>query len=49
MTREIKNPVKDKIKKMITEHVKRMRRQMSWSGENDHVVDKIYNLLKEEK
>jgi len=34
-----------KIKKLITDHVKQMRRSMSWSGENDIVVKKIMKIL----
>ena len=36
-----------KIKKLITDHVKQMRRSMSWSGENDIVVKKIMQIIKE--
>ena len=37
--------MKSKIKKLIAEHVKRMRRQMSWTGENDVVVEKIMKII----
>tara|TARA_B100002019_G_scaffold37766_2_gene31588 strand:+ start:1343 stop:1468 length:126 start_codon:yes stop_codon:yes gene_type:complete len=37
--------VKSKIKKLIAEHVRRMRRQMSWTGENDVVVEKIMKII----
>lgn len=36
-----------KIKKLIADHVKRMRRSMSWTGENDYVVKKIMKIIKE--
>jgi hypothetical protein len=36
-----------KIKKLITDHVKQMRRSMPWSGENDIVVKKIMKIIKE--
>ena len=35
-----------KIKKLIADHVKRMRRSMSWTGENDYVVKKIMKIIK---
>ena len=37
--------MKNQIKKLIAEHVKRMRRQMSWTGENDYVVEKIMKII----
>jgi len=37
--------MKNQIKKLIAEHVKRMRRQMSWTGENDVVVEKIMKII----
>tara|TARA_R100000951_G_scaffold109073_1_gene105808 strand:+ start:917 stop:1042 length:126 start_codon:yes stop_codon:yes gene_type:complete len=39
--------MKNKIKKLIVDHVKQCRRQMSWSGENDIVVQKIMKIIKE--
>jgi len=38
--------MKEKIKSLIEKHVKKCRRQMSWSGENDHVVEKIMKIIK---
>ena len=37
--------MKNKIKKLITEHVKKMRRQMHWTGENDYVVKEIMKII----
>jgi|TARA_R100000027_G_scaffold47152_1_gene35967 hypothetical protein len=37
--------MKNQIKKLIAEHVNRMRRQMSWTGENDVVVEKIMKII----
>ena len=37
--------MKNQIKKLIAEHVKKMRRTMSWTGENDYVVEKIIKLI----
>tara|TARA_A100001391_G_scaffold123758_1_gene84313 strand:+ start:156 stop:281 length:126 start_codon:yes stop_codon:yes gene_type:complete len=37
--------MRNKIKKLIAEHVKKMRRSMSWSGENDYVVEKIMKII----
>ena len=37
--------MKNQIKKLIAEHVKRMRRTMSWTGENDVVVEKIMKII----
>ena len=37
--------MKTQIKKLIAEHVKKMRRTMSWTGENDYVVEKIMKLI----
>jgi hypothetical protein len=37
--------MKDKIKRLIEKHVKQCRRQMSWSGENDVVVEKIMKII----
>jgi|TARA_B100001094_G_C17918374_1_gene664686 hypothetical protein len=39
--------MENKIKKLIADHVKKCRRQMSWSGENDIVVQKIMKIIKE--
>ena len=41
--------MKGQIKKLIAEHVKRMRRQMSWTGENDYVVEKIMKLIEKKR
>tara|TARA_B100000073_G_scaffold52650_1_gene38816 strand:+ start:709 stop:834 length:126 start_codon:yes stop_codon:yes gene_type:complete len=38
--------MKEKIKRLIEKHVKRCRRQMSWSGENDIVVEEIMKIIK---
>ena len=37
--------MKEKIKRLIERHVKRCRRQMSWTGENDAVVEKIMKII----
>ena len=37
--------MKNQVKKLIAEHVKKMRRTMSWTGENDYVVEKIMKLI----
>ena len=37
--------MKNQIKKLIAEHVKKMRRTPSWTGENDYVVEKIMKLI----
>ena len=37
--------MKNQIKKLIAEHVKKMRRTRSWTGENDYVVEKIMKLI----
>ena len=37
--------MKDKIKRLIEKHVKKCRRQMSWTGENDNVVEKIMKII----
>ena len=39
--------MESKIKKLLADHVKNIRRQMSWSGENDAVVKKIMKIIKE--
>ena len=36
-----------KIKKLIKEHVKIVRRNIPWSGENDDVTKKIIKLFRE--
>jgi len=38
--------MENRIKKLIADHVKQMRRTMSWSGENDIVVKKIMKIIK---
>ena len=38
--------MKEKIKRLIEKHVKRCRRQMSWSGENDIVGEEIMKIIK---
>ena len=37
--------MKNQIKKLIAEHVKKMRRTMSWTGAKDYVVEKIMKLI----
>ena len=41
--------MKNQIKKLIAEHVKKMRRTMSWTGENDYVVEKIMKLIEKKR
>ena len=37
---------KEEIKKLIKEHVKEIRTNIPWSGENDLVTKKIIKLLR---
>ena len=37
---------KEEIKKLIKEHVKEVRTNIPWSGENDAVAKKIMKLFK---
>ena len=38
---------REEIKKLIKEHVKKIRRSIPWSGENDLVTKKIMKLFRE--
>ena len=40
--------MKDKLKKLLNEHVDYCRRQMRWDGENDAVIEKILELFNDE-
>ena len=37
---------KEEIKKLLKEHVKKVRRNIPWSGENDLVTKKIIKLFR---
>ncbi len=37
---------KNKVRQLIKEHVKNVRTNIPWSGENDVVTKKIMNLFK---
>ena len=37
---------KEEIKKLLKEHVKQIRRNIPWSGENDLVTKKIMKLFR---
>jgi hypothetical protein len=39
--------MESKIKNLIREHVKNMRRSYWWLGENEDVVKKIMKIIKE--
>ena len=39
-------PNRDRVEKMIKDHVARCRRNMQWDGENKQVVNEIIDLLR---